>query len=169
MGKKHIKYSEGQWFAVPLRDGGYALGIIVRGSYKTRGGLGYFFGCRYAEVPGEAETWAKRPEEAMLIAWFGDLGIIEGEWLLIASSRPFRREEWPVPKFARIDSLNPEIGWLVEYDQEDDGSQRWVKETICPAEELVGLPKDSLMGYKAVEIVLTKLLSTHNPQGCSGV
>lgn len=33
-------YREGQWFAVPLRDGGYALGVIVRGGYETAGGLG---------------------------------------------------------------------------------------------------------------------------------
>ena len=42
MGRKHIRYNEGQWFGVPLRKGGYAIGIIVRGSYKTKGGLGYF-------------------------------------------------------------------------------------------------------------------------------
>ena len=35
--KKHIKYSEGQWFAVPLKSGGYALGIIARGSHKVKG------------------------------------------------------------------------------------------------------------------------------------
>ncbi len=157
--RKHIRYTEGQWFAVPLRDRGYALGIIVRGSYKTRGGLGYFFGPRYEEVPGERETWLKQPEDAILVGWFGDLGIIWGEWPLIPSTRPFRREEWPVPKFHRIDWGRPEKGWLVEYDQENDGRGLPVREVYCDAKDLLGLPEDGVYGYEAVEIVLTQLLS----------
>jgi len=158
--RKHIKYSEGQWFAVPLKDGGYALGIIVRGSYKTKGGLGYFFGPRYENIPDEQETWHKQPSDAILIAWFGDLGIILGQWPLISTTRPFRREEWPVPKFHRLDALDPSKGWLVEYDQETSGLYlAGRRETYLNARELVGLPKDSLLGYGAVELVLTKLLS----------
>lgn len=157
--KKHIKYSEGQWFAVPLKDGGYALGIIVRGSYKTRGGLGYFFGPRYERVPDEAETWNKRPEDAIYITWFGDLGIIWGRWPLIPSTRPFRREEWPVPKFHRIDSLNPNKGWLVEYRQDDDGRGLPERETYVDIKDIAHLPRDATAGAGAVEITLTKILS----------
>jgi len=158
--KKHIRYSEGQWFAVPLKNGGYALGIIVRGSYKTKGGLGYFFGPRYSEIPDEQETWRKQPSDAILIGWFGDLGIIQGRWPLIPSTRPFRREEWPVPKFKRIDALNPEKGWLVEYSQEDSGAGLSVREVYCDARDLEGLPEDGIYGAGAIENVLTKLLST---------
>lgn len=157
--RKRIKYSEGQWFAVPLKTGGYALGIIVRGNYKTKGGLGYFFGPRYKEVPDERETWLKKPSDAILITWFGDLGIIWGRWPLIPSTRPFRREEWPVPKFKRIDPLNPRRGWLVEYSQDDDGKGLPICETLCDAGDLEGLPEDGVDGYEAVEIVLTHLLS----------
>jgi hypothetical protein len=157
--KKRIKYSEGQWFAVPLKDGGYALGIIVRESYQTKGGLGYFFGPRYEGIPDERETWHKQPSDAILIAWFGDLGIIWGRWPLIPSTRPFRREEWPVPKFMRIDALKPEKGWLVEYSQEIDGISLPVRETYCNASDLVGLPEDVTYGSEALEIALTKLLS----------
>jgi len=157
--RKHIRYTEGQWFAVPLRDRGYALGIIVRGSYKTRGGLGYFFGPRYEEVPDERETWLKQPADAILITWFGDLGIILGEWPLIPSTRPFRREEWPVPKFQSIDPMNPSKGWLVEYRQEANGWELPIRRTYHDAKDLVGLPEDGIDGYKAVEIVLTQLLS----------
>lgn len=157
--KKHIKYSEGQWFAVPLKDGGYALGIIARGSYKTKGGLGYFFGPRYETIPDGKETWRKRPSDAVLIAWFGDLGIIWGKWPLIPSTRPFRREEWPVPKFRRTDALKPEKGWLVEYSQEVGGIPAPIRETYCDAKSLMGLFEDGDYGYEAIEIVLTRLLS----------
>jgi len=157
--KKHIKYSEGQWFAVPLKDGGYALGIIVRGSYKTKGGLGYFFGPRYEGIPDEQETWHKKPSDALLIAWFGDLGIIWGRWPLIPTTRPFRREEWPVPKFQSIDSLNPNKGWLVEYRQDADGWELPMRRIYCDVKDLAGLPKDGVYGSEAIEIVLTQLLS----------
>ncbi len=156
---KHIRYSEGQWFAVPLKDGGYALGIIVRGSYRTKGGLGYFFGPRYLEIPNEQETWNKQPSEAILIAWFGDLGIITGKWPLIPSRRPFRREEWPVPKFKRLDPLNPRQGWLVEYSQETSGVHMPIREIYCDADDLVGLPEDASYGFEAIEITLTEILS----------
>lgn len=156
--RKHIRYTEGQWFAVPLKDGGYTLGIIVRGSYRTRGGLGYFFGPRYEQVPGEEETWKKQPEDAILIAWFGDWGIITGSWPLIASSRPFHREEWPVPKFRSVDPSNPGYGWLVEYRQETNGWEL-PSRIYCSAEELVGLPQDGIYGYEAIENALTNLLS----------
>lgn len=157
--KKYIKYSEGQWFAVPLKDGGYALGIIVRGGRKTKGGLGYFFGPRYETIPDEQETWRKQPSDAILIGWFGDLGIIWGKWPLIPSPRPFRREEWPVPQFKSIDSLNPHKGWLVEYSQENGGEAIPVRRVYCDASDLKGLPHDGVYGYEAIENVLTKLLS----------
>ncbi|MEN4013073.1 MAG: immunity 26/phosphotriesterase HocA family protein [Bellilinea sp.] len=157
--RQHIKYSEGQWFAVPLKNGGYALGIIVRGNYKTKGGLGYFFAPRYESIPDNQDTWQKQPSDAIMIAWFGDLGLIWGTWPLIPTTRPFRRQDWTVPKFQRIDALDPSRGWLVEYDQETSGLDMPLREKYLDAVELAGLPKDSLLGYEAVELVLTKLLS----------
>lgn len=156
--KKHIKYNEGQWFAVSLTNGGYALGIIVRGSYKARGGLGYFFGPRRQEAPHEDATWSLQPRDAVLITWFGDLHIIEGKWPLIASARPFRREEWPVPVFGNIDLGDPNRGWLIEYDQQASGYMETKRATRVRAEEVAGLPEAVLSGAGAVEIVLTRLL-----------
>jgi hypothetical protein len=56
---RRIKYYEGQWFAIPLRTGGYGLGVVVRGGNKTKGGLGYFFGPRYDSIPNEKEIEKK--------------------------------------------------------------------------------------------------------------
>jgi len=50
-------------------------------------------------------------------------------------------EEWPVPKFWRIDALDPSKGWLVEYHQEID-KHLPVREMYCDAKDLVGLPED---------------------------
>ncbi|MGA7193539.1 MAG: immunity 26/phosphotriesterase HocA family protein [Anaerolineales bacterium] len=156
---KHIKYSEGQWFAVPLKDEGYALGIVARGNSMFKGGqLGYFFGPRYKNVPTEREVMIKKPTDAILVTWFGALGLLWGTWPLISSARPFQREEWPVPKFKRINSFKPSMGWLVEYRQDINGLERPTQETYCDAKELEGFPIDVLSGYEAIEIKLTKLL-----------
>jgi hypothetical protein len=47
--------SEGDGFAVPLRDGGYAIGVVARMDRKGSV-LGYFFGPRYDEPPKLAEV-----------------------------------------------------------------------------------------------------------------
>ena len=157
--KRHVRYDEGQWFAVTLRGGGYALGIIVRGRYRTKGGLGYFFGPVYAEIPLDVDTERLEPSDAIYIGWFGDLHIIEGKWPLVGEISPsFERSHWPIPTFARVDLLNPEIGILVEYDQEDPGDQSSARNTLCRSSQLVGLPEDVLSGPGAIEIELTKLL-----------
>ncbi|GAP08819.1 immunity protein 14 [Anaerolinea thermolimosa] len=139
MQTEHIKYSEGQWFAIPLNNGGYALGIIVRGSYKTKGGLGYFFGPRYEDIPDGNETWHKKPSDAILMAWFGDLGIITGRWPLISTTRSFNRHEWSVPGFRSIDPVYPAKGWLIEYNTQSN-KMEMIRRTYRDAVELPGLP-----------------------------
>ncbi|MEJ2711045.1 MAG: immunity 26/phosphotriesterase HocA family protein [Anaerolineales bacterium] len=161
MKKNNIHYSEGQWFAVPLRQDGYALGIIVRGSYKTKGGLGYFFGPKYEEVPGDRATWEKHPREALLIARFGDLGIVRGSWPLIQSTRPFSEEEWPIPKFGMEVPLPPGKGFIREYEQDSSGALICIRQTPVDADKIQKFPKDTVMGGGAVEIKLTKLLDEH--------
>jgi hypothetical protein len=164
--RKFIRYPEGQWFAVPLRQGGYALGIIVRGSSKTKGGLGYFFGPKYVEVPVDEETWNKLPEDAILVGWFGDLGIASCQWPLIQSTRPFSRDEWPIPKFGR--KFPPLMvmgtlygtgkGIIVEFGENPEGVQQAIRETPVDEEKIAGLPEDCLMMGGSVEIRLTRLL-----------
>jgi hypothetical protein len=159
--KRAVRYNEGQWFAVPLVGGGYVLGIIVRGTYKTKGGLGYFFAPRYAEVPDGRETQGKAPSDAILKAWFGDLGIIEGRWPLVNSVSEFDRSDWPVPTFRRLDPINPSVGWLVEYDDDINGLlEAPVRESVHAAQELSDLPKDGVFGARALEVALTRLLSS---------
>jgi hypothetical protein len=156
--RKLIKYAEGQWFAVPLRKGGYALGLIARGSYKTKGGLGYFFGPRFLDVPGDEATRNKRPSEAVLITWFGDLGIITGRWVLIKSTRPFLRDDWPIPKFGRKDAIIPGKGFIVEYEENEHGEWKMSREVPVEAKEIINLPVDRFSGGGAVEIRLTEIL-----------
>lgn len=156
--QKRIRFTEGQWFAVPLRNEGYALGIVVRGNYKTVC-LGYFFGPRYEKPPGDEVTREKKPEDAILITQFSDLGIINGSWPLIQSTRPFSREEWPVPKFGMEIPFSEGKGYIREYSFEDSGDWKLIRESIVDSNEVVNLPKDSFMGAGFVEFRLTYLLS----------
>jgi hypothetical protein len=159
MNMKRIHYSEGQWFAIPLKKGGYAIGIITRGEYKTKGGLGYFFGPKYNDIPSGEETFLKNSNNAIFIGIFGDLGIIRGEWPLIENGKPFIRKDWPVPLFHRISPLQPEVAYVVEYAQESFVMYRPIRERVVQVtKEVTSMPKDSVYGYGAVEIKLTRLL-----------
>lgn len=155
---KRIRYREGQWFAVPLQSGGYAAGIIVRGSLKTKGGLGYFFPFRYELPPTATDIEDLCASQAILVEWFGDLGIIYGEWPLILAERPFNREDWPVPRFGRIDMFDPECGRITEYSQDDDGRALYIAETRVPVAEIASLPEAGTSGHKALEIRLSRLI-----------
>lgn len=154
-----ISYTEGDWFAVPLRDGGYGLGVVARGGPKSRGGLGYFFGPRRLAVPPASVMRHLAPSDAVLVAWFGDLSLIRGEWPLIGSDLPFSREQWPVPRFAEKDPVNPDKGWLVEYDRDADGAAPPWRRTYVDTQLLLGLPDGATLGAGAVELRLTRILA----------
>ena len=63
-------YGEGDWFAVPLREGGFAAGVVARANPKAVL-LGYFFGPRRAAVPSVEEVSRLRPDDAVLVGKFG--------------------------------------------------------------------------------------------------
>lgn len=158
----YMTYGEGRWFAVPLRDGGYAMGIITRGSSETKGGLGYFFGPRYPDIPASSETYRKNKDNAAFIVQFGDLGITSGHWPLIPDGKPFVRDEWPVPLFHRIHPLYKGMAVIVEYGQDYSGLEPPINEKMdILSDGILKYPKDGAIGSAAVEIELTKLLRRH--------
>ena len=132
-------YSEGSVFIVPLRKGGYARGVIARSDPKGVILFGYFFGPRLASADA-AVLNDLDPANAILRVRFGALGLRNGEW--------------PIPDFARRDPLGRMKARRVRYS-DDDPSQRAAE---YPIDDDSGLATDSLSGYGAVEIKLTKLL-----------
>jgi hypothetical protein len=158
MNQKINKYKEGQWFAIPLRKGGFCFGTIVRGDFKTKGGLGYFFGPKYLDVPTDRDTWGANYKDAILITLFGDLGIVNGCWPIIHSTRPFVKQEWPIPKFGTKISLVPRKGLIREYEQNNKGQLIMIREVASTEKDIFGLPEDIIMGGGSVEIKLTKIL-----------
>ena len=149
-------YSEGDWFAVPLREGGFAVGVIAR-AMPQKGGvlLGYFFGPRHDTAPPLEELSELSASEAVLVRKFGHLGLIDETWPLLGRIGGWDRGAWPIPAFGRFEELTGRA-FKVIYD--DTNPNRLISEKEIDPRELASLPKDGLLGSGAVERVLTGLL-----------
>jgi hypothetical protein len=91
-----VKYREGDWFAVPLRDGGFAVGLVARANPGVVL-LGYFFGPMRSEVPKLEDLAGLQPGDAVLIGMFGHLAIVQGKWPLLGRLDGWDRRDWPTP------------------------------------------------------------------------
>ena len=148
-----LPYDEGTVFLVPLRTGGYARGIVARTSNEGKILLGYFFGpC--LKSPNEKSLDGLDPTNSILCIRFGDLGLINGEWIICGRIPNWNRNKWPMPDFARNDPLSKKT-WLVRYSDNDPN----LIEKEIPTNFDLKLAKDLLAGYGAVEIKLTQLLN----------
>ena len=148
-----LPYSEGTVFLVPLRNGGFARGVVARASNEGKAIFGYFFGPRLSSMSAELIEEI-HPSSAIMRIMFGDLGLINGEWKIIGTVPNWDRAEWRMPDFVRKDLLGRRKPILVHYSDDDP--------LTVEAEYLIdddsGYEVDSLSGYGAVEIKLTKLL-----------
>lgn len=145
-------YTEGTVFVVPLRNGGYARGIVARAAPEGACLFGYFFGPKMAS-PEELSFENIEPEKAIMTPIFGDLGLLNGEWTVIGTLPDWRRDVWPMPDFVRRDPIGKRA-WRVRYT--DDDPSKIESEESVPFDTNL-LPNLS-SGYGAVELKLTKLL-----------
>src|SRR5260221_8716321 len=93
-----VSYHEGDWFAVPLREGGFGVGLVAR---ANPGGvlLGYFFGPKRAGVPVLGELTGLKVTDAVLVRKFGHLGLVQGKWPIVGHFDCWNRRGWPRPVF----------------------------------------------------------------------
>jgi hypothetical protein len=117
--------------------------------------IGYFFGPRRATVPTVEQLHTLQPGDAILVARFGDLGLVENEWPVIGGQPGWDRDQWPIPVFVR--SLPP-TGRLVKvwYDETELNSP--AREEILPAGQDFHAPLNLNMGYVYVQNKLGNLL-----------
>lgn len=109
--------------------------------------LGYFF-------DGSEMDSSIVSRNAKMICAFGTVGISNGEWKLIKKRPPnWRREDWPVPRFKRVND-DGGVYNIVVYDDDFKHVSSFV-----PKSEVEGhdLPLETLFGHKALEFVLTKI------------
>ncbi len=151
-----LPYKEGTWFAIPLRQGGYAVGLVAR--HVPRVGriiLAYLFGPKRETIPSIEELENLTSDMAIKKAHVGDLHLIEGRWPIIGDSPNWRRERWPSPFFLRKEDLG-KVAWRVEYD--DDNPNRVISERRVPYDS-TEYEGDGLYGAGAAEIVVSRMLA----------
>jgi hypothetical protein len=151
-----LPYQEGDWFAVPLPSGGFASGIVARTTTRGRVLLGYFFGPR-RPGPGTVDDLNDpSAERAILVARFGDMSLIRGEWPILGRSQDWERDEWPMPAFVNRDPLSGRA-WRIEYA--DDDPNALINRTPIAVAETAGLEVDRVCGAGSIEMQLDQLLS----------
>jgi len=149
-----VKYAEGDWFAVPLREGGFGVGVIARAN-PDGVLLGYFFGPRREEPPSVDEVADLKPTDAVMVRKFGHLGLTQGKWPVIGRVPGWGRHDWPMPIFVRYEEFTGR-SFRVFYD-DNDPNKVVREEQVGPGAGEQG-PKDGLLGAGAVEKVLTSQL-----------
>lgn len=149
-----LPYSEGSVFAVPLRSGGFGIGVVARVAADDSGGvLGYFFGPKYGTVPTLEAVSFLSPRQALRAVRFGDPFLVNGKWPVIGSVKNWNRDAWPMPDFVRRDELTKQA-WRVRYSE--DNLTQALSETPEPYDS--ALERDAVFGAGAVELMLTRLL-----------
>ena len=149
--KRRKSIDEGTVFLVPLRDRGYAVGVVARISGEGHA-FGYFFGPRINGA-ADADTYSLKASDAVLVGKFGDLELIRGNWPEVDSIEPWDPSMWPMMSLARIDECAGKA-WLSTYDD----NFNCIGEKEITVDEAHSYPYDRLMGAGSVEIRLTKLL-----------
>jgi hypothetical protein len=126
--------------------------------------LGYFFRPRRDARPAMDQVGELRAADAVEVALFGDLGLIEGRWTVIGSLPGWEPEKWPIPDFGRIDAVSGKRAWRARYRDPDLKLLSDEEIDVCEARTL---PKDGLMGVGAVERWLSHLLEQDRPTSAS--
>lgn len=147
-------YREGDWFALPLREGGFGIGVVAR-TNPDGVLLGYFFGPRRDDVPSVDAVADLKPPDAVLVAMFGHLGLKKGTWPIIGRIDGWERVDWPMPPFVRYEELT---GRSIKVLYDDNDPNRVIREEQVQPGVAEQLPKDGLLGAGAVEKLLTALL-----------
>jgi len=153
--RKRLPYNEGTWFAVPLANGGYSLGLVARAPVEGRVLYGYFFGPRRIKVPTLSEIRHLKSDDALKISFFGDLALMKGTWPVIGRIEPWNRDSWPMREFLRTDSISGQK-YKVQYS--DDGTNRELGILPSTSDEVDRLPKDGVAGTGVIESTLDSLL-----------
>jgi hypothetical protein len=154
--KSPTKYQAGDWFAIPVDGGGYALGLIAR-AYRGPAILAYAFGPLRPDPPTADDIAAGlTPRDAVIVCRVGYLGLKSGKWPIIAHFTSWNPAEWPMPAFAQVNFLNPAKAFKRRYDEKR--LLDLVEEEVISAEEAALLPEDGSFGAEALEIELGRLL-----------
>ena len=152
---RRLPYREGDCFAVPLREGGFGVGVVARMSPRGKILFGCFFGPARPAPPTVAELAGLSPHDAILVARFGDLALFKSEWPVLGQLPGWDRAHWPLPPFQRVESLRG-TAQLITYADHDPAQEIRAERLAQPREDV---EPDGLLGAGAVELALTRRLA----------
>ena len=152
---KKLPYIEGTWFAIPLLQGGFGVGVVARAKGRGKVILAYFYGPWRATIPKLAEVENYKPQDAIRKIRVGNVGLVEGNWPIIGRSELWKRSEWPMPVFIRRALLGHAKAWAVYYS---DANPRKMEGETPVSPRTGGLEEDGSYGDKATQKLLTYLL-----------
>lgn len=151
---------EGLWFAVPLRQTGYAVGLVARVDAHHQA-AGYFFGPLRKDVPRLEELALLQSKDAMSAGLFVDLWLKNSKWPVLGRTPSWNRAEWPMPLLGSRDGATGRYV-RVQRSQEDFSKFRLVENVS--AKLWSRLPEDGVMAPGVLEITLTNLLVGRAPK-----
>ncbi len=93
-GRRRIKYEEGDWFAVPIGEGIYCLGMVGGKDPQIRSFIGYYFPKTFDSVPTVDDIQGLQSSDAVFISWTGNPGVYSGVWPIIGRQPDFNKHEW---------------------------------------------------------------------------
>lgn len=141
--KSRRNYKKGDAFAVPLENGGFAIGVAARTIPRGHTFLAYFFGPRRPSIPRLDELADLTYRDNLTAALCSDLGLINEEWTILGNISNWHDSEWPIPAFKW---MNPERtqAKLVKYEISRNFNR--ISQTDCPL-DLQGYPEEGFWGY----------------------
>ncbi len=154
-------YSEGDFFAVPLKTGGFGVGLAVCLGVK-HDVVAHFFGPVRESVPSIDDLVNLTELNSAHIEHFLDDGLRDGSWEVIGQYPEWDAYDWPIPKFGWLqrsaaDSANNSPGQAFEVEL--DENLRAARQKKVSIEHFNSLPYEILVGSKDVEITLALALT----------
>ncbi len=149
---------EGDWFAVPLAGGGYAVGLVARAPKRGNTLFGYFFGPIHEDVPTPDDVRGYTAEDAVFVGkFFQDDAFVSGRWPIVLSSSEWDRSAWPMPEFHVVDSQYfAGESYAVRYSE--DKPDRFIGRRVIPVEEESRYPPDQFFSDEGVERCVGEML-----------
>ena len=150
-------YSEGDFFAVPLKTGGYGIGIVVvTGPRGTA--VGRFFGTTRDSVPTLNELKHLTEGDSIHVEHFRDEGLQDGSWKIIGQHPSWDSYDWPIPKFGWFQPFTDKSGGRA-FEMELDENLRTFRQKEVSIEHFRTLPYEGVVPAKAAEITVTLVLT----------
>ena len=151
------EYSEGDFFAVPLKTGGFAIGLALCLGIK-HDVVARFFGPVRDSLPSLDELKNLREINSAHIEHFLDDGLRDGSWEVIGQYPEWDAYDWPIPKFGWLER-SPSNSEGQAFEVELDENLRASRQKKVSIEHFNTLPYEVLVGSKDVEITLALALT----------